>query len=115
MTDARGRTACFVVSALNLREESRDCHQINITNDDDDDDDNSGAPKFACVLLAFTKVSARRLVWDSLDRNGDRAALLESAPDGGGRFDLIVASDCLFFKARPAMGDCLGDICDREE
>lgn len=48
------------------------------------------------MLVAFLKVSARRLVWDSLDRNGDRAALLE----GGGRFDLVIASDCLFFKAR---------------
>jgi len=39
-------------------------------------------------------------VWDSLDGNGDRAALLESSPGEGGRFDLVIASDCLFFKAR---------------
>eukprot|EP00752_Nemacystus_decipiens_P008448 g7551.t1 len=50
-------------------------------------------------VFGDTKVSARRLVWDSLDRNGDRASLLESSPGGGGgRFDLIIASDCLFFK-----------------
>eukprot|EP00903_Cladosiphon_okamuranus_P016033 g14804.t2 len=49
-------------------------------------------------VFGDTKVSARRLVWDSLDRNADRAALLGPSPDGGGRFDLIVASDCLFFK-----------------
>lgn len=50
--------------------------------------------------IALVKVSARRLVWDSRDLNGDRAALLEGSLEVGGRFDLIIASDCLFFKAR---------------
>eukprot|EP00904_Undaria_pinnatifida_P002540 jgi/Undpi1/12287/HiC_scaffold_5.g01963.m1 len=56
----------------------------------------------ACVELnakksvfGNTKVSARRLMWDSLDRDGDTAALCDSHPGG---FDLIIASDCLFFK-----------------
>lgn len=42
-------------------------------------------------------------MWDSLDRNGDRAALVSrSSSEGGGgdRFDLIIASDCLFFKVK---------------
>ncbi|CAN0240657.1 unnamed protein product [Ectocarpus sp. 12 AP-2014] len=52
-------------------------------------------------VFGDTRVAARRLVWDSLDRNGDRAALLSrssSEVGGSGRFDLIIASDCLFFK-----------------
>ncbi|CAN0299010.1 unnamed protein product, partial [Laminaria digitata] len=40
-------------------------------------------------------VSARRLVWDSLDRDGDTATLC-SCYHGG--FDFVIASDCLFFK-----------------
>ncbi|CAN0440191.1 unnamed protein product [Ectocarpus sp. 12 AP-2014] len=52
-------------------------------------------------VFGDTRVAARRLVWDSLDRNGDRAALnSRSSSEVGGsrRFDLIIASDCLFFK-----------------
>lgn len=46
-------------------------------------------------LLA--QVTAKKLVWDQLDRDGGVAELLSSRPGG---FDLVVASDCLFFKAR---------------
>lgn len=41
------------------------------------------------------QVSVEKLLWDRLDREGARAGLL-SRCEGG--FDLIVASDCLFFK-----------------
>lgn len=46
--------------------------------------------------VRWVQVSARRLVWDSLDRDGNTAALCSSHPGG---FDLVIASDCLFFKA----------------
>lgn len=55
------------------------------------------APLLFCYYFSSSlKVSARRLMWDSLDRDGDTAALCDSHPGG---FDLIIASDCLFFKA----------------
>lgn len=54
----------------------------------------------SCMVWLDSKVSARRLVWDSLDGNGDRVALLDSSPGEDGRFDLVIASDCLFFKVR---------------
>lgn len=58
------------------------------------------------IYLPFpvVKVSARRLVWDSLDRDGSAAALCSSHPGG---FDLIIASDCLFFKASAPLFLCL--------
>ena len=37
-------------------------------------------------------------MWDRLDRDGSRLELFKSCGYGG--FDLVIASDCLFFKAR---------------
>lgn len=58
------------------------------------------AAVFVLFCTAIGQVTARRLLWDSQDREGSGAALL--AASGGAGYDLIIASDCLFFKARNA-------------
>jgi predicted nicotinamide N-methyase len=53
----------------------------------------------ACVRLNLmkvgtTSVSSKLLLWDRLDRQGH----LQDILDDGGKFDIVIGADCLFFK-----------------